>query len=243
LELNGKISVVTGASTGIGRAIAKALSAEGATVALVGRNRDGLEISRQQIEKVGGKSKIFYADLTQVDAITRLATDIINTYKSVDIVANIAGSWHDNHIAYVDQYLENISTEQILEVINVNLLAPIFLAQQFVPAMKKQSCGKILNISGTFSDGGAKWLHYFTAKQAVEIFTVGLADELRDFNIQVNCISPSDVATEASKKFFPDLVGPVLDPDEVAKLAVWLVSSKTANNITGQTIVVKGSNT
>ncbi len=84
-----------------------------------------------------------------------------------------------------------------------------------------------------------RWLHYYVSKKALEAFTVGLADELREYQVQVNCISPSDVATEPLKRFFPEDADTALDPSEVADLAVYLISSSTADHITGQIIVIK----
>ena len=76
----------------------------------------------------------------------------------------------------------------------------------------------ILNLSGTFENGGKGWIPYFVSKRAIEDFTVGLADELRDKSIRVNGVSPSDTATESYKKYFPEYIEDSLDPKEVAKL-------------------------
>ena len=104
--------------------------------------------------------------------------------------------------------------------------------------MIKARRGIILCISGTFASGGAGWLHYYVSKLALEHFTVGLAQELRGHEVQANCICPSDVATEALKKFFPDDAKTALAPESVAELAEFLLSKK-ADNISGQIIVLK----
>mgnify|MGYP002682002392 CR=1 FL=1 len=232
-------AIVTGASTGIGRAISCIIAAKGVRVCLVGRSETRLQETEHLIRKAGGEAVIAIADLMNRRDIERIVSYAANTIGRVDIVANIAGVWHDQDHAYAGIPLEDIPPDQIYEVFAVNILAPFHLTRLLLPEMKKRKRGKILNISGTFAHGGAGWLHYYVSKQAVEYFTVGLADELRESRIQVNCISPSDVATDALKKFFPADARTALLPEEVAKLADFLLFSDVAENITGQVITIK----
>ena len=240
MNLVNTISLVTGASTGIGRAVSAELAKNGSHVIIIGRKLKSLEKTKNLIEQSNGKCSIIVADLRKQEDIENLikkASDI----GTVDILANVAGVWHNNKEVYYGDRLHETPIEEIDELLNVNLRAPIILSRAFVPDMIKNKNGKIINISGTFSNGGAKWLHYYTTKQAVEEFTTGLADELREFNIQVNCISPSDVATESLKKFFPEDANTALLPQQVANFLLYLVSNKTAENISGQTIVIKNN--
>ena len=98
--------------------------------------------------------------------------------------------------------------------------------------------GKILNISGTFENGAKGWLPYFVSKKGIEDLTIGLAEELKDKDIQVNAISPSDTATEAYQKYFSQYMNEAIDPKEIAKYAAYLCSDK-ANKITGKVFVMK----
>lgn len=239
MKLANRVAVVTGASTGIGRAISVAIAQRGATVCLVGRSAEGLNDTYARIVNQGGKAHIFNCDLVADSEIQNLATEVLQRFTRVDVLANVAGVWHDNDSLYYGRDLDEIPPEQLENVLRVNLHAPILLSRLFIPDMKRNRSGKILNISGTFAEGGAKWLHYYVSKKAVEHFTLGLADELREYNVQVNCISPSDVATEALKKYFPEDAATGLKPKVVADLAVWLLSSKVAKHITGQVIVMK----
>lgn len=239
MNLEGTTAIVTGASTGNGRAIAQAIAANGGRVALVARNIEGLKKTEEMIRSSGGDSRIFVTDLRDEKAINKLASDVKEVWGDVDVVANVAGVWHDANKAYYGPHLEDTPAEEINEVLDVNIRAPMLLTRLFIPGMIQKKRGKILNISGTFAYGGAGWLHYYVSKLAVEHFTVGLADELREHEIQVNCISPSDVATEALCKFFPEDAKTALDPADVAKLAIFLLTAEVADHITGQIIVIK----
>jgi NAD(P)-dependent dehydrogenase (short-subunit alcohol dehydrogenase family) len=250
INLREKVAVITGASTGIGKAIAISLAKHGASVALIGRNQDRLSLVKESILEIGAPAQIYITDLRDQLEITNTVKNIINLYPKIDILVNVAGVWHDNVQVYYGLRLDQIPIEQINEVLDVNIRAPMLLTGLLLPYMisSKSSktvpsaiptrSGKIINISGTFTDGGAKWLHYYVSKQALESMTKGLADELREFNVQVNCISPSDVRTDAYKLFYPDMVDLALNPDDVADLALFLVS-EFSNNISGQVIVIK----
>jgi len=234
-----KVAVVTGSSTGIGKAIAQLLAQNGASIALVGRNTNLLNKVNTSIQKIGSRSEIFITDLCNNEAIEDTAKRIMERFNGVDIIVNAAGVWHDEAGALSSLRLDQIPVDQLNEVLDVNIRAPMILTAQLLPSMIQKKHGKIVNLSGTFSEGGSKWLHYFTSKKAVESFTRGLSDELREFNIQVNCISPSDVKSEAYMKFYkPEDVKLALDPKDVAELALFLVSP-SSDNISGQVIVIK----
>jgi 3-oxoacyl-[acyl-carrier protein] reductase len=238
MTLQGKNAVVTGGSTGIGQAIALAIAQNGGQVALVARNQRGLQDTMQLIKSAGGRSSIFQTDLRDQQAINKLHRDVQQSMGKVDIVVNVAGVWHNENAVYYGPNLADTPAEQVLEVLEVGIVAPMMLTRLFLPDMIENGGGKVLNISGTFSSGGTGWLHYYVSKKAIEAFTVGLADDLRVDEIQVNCICPSDVATPALKKFFPGDAGTALQSEDVASLAMFLLS-KEADNITGQIIVAK----
>lgn len=236
MKLNGKLAVVTGASTGIGRAIAVELARESALVYLVARNSGGLLKTKGLIRKAGGNSDALVADLSRVDKINNLIEVVKAKTDKIDILANIAGIWHGKDEVYADKDFETFSQQVILDTYSVGITTPTLLAHAFIPLMPKN--GKILNISGTFESGAKGWLPYYVSKKAIEDLTIGLAEELKDKDIQVNCISPSDTATEAYKKYFPQYTKDAIQPEEIAKFAVYLCSSE-ANDITGEIFVMK----
>jgi 3-oxoacyl-[acyl-carrier protein] reductase len=238
MKFQGKTALVTGGSTGIGREIGKALAANGARVALAARSIPGLKESQKIIHEAGGNAEIFPTNLREIDQINELASNVLKLSGSVDILVNVAGVWHNDKIAYAGVPLVNTPAEQIDEVLDVGIRAPMHLTRALLPGMVQKKEGKIISISGTFASGGAGWLHYYVSKLALEHFTVGLAQELREHEIQVNCISPSDVNTDALRRFFPDDAKTAIDPAEIGRLAVFLASTE-AEHITGQCIVIK----
>lgn len=238
--LENKRAVVTGASTGIGREISLILAKEGAEIILVGRRKEQLELTKQMILDNGGTAYIVIADLKE--NVTKIGEHILEKYKSIDIIANVAGVWHNADKAYYGPRLWELPENEILEVMQVGIIAPMLLTKTLLNSMIKKRQGKIINISGTFENGAKGWLHYYVSKKAIEEFTVGLAQELREYKIQVNAVSPSDTYTEAYAKFYPDESQDVcMNPKDIARLVLALVMDDF-DFITGQTIIARNKN-
>jgi 3-oxoacyl-[acyl-carrier protein] reductase len=197
-----KFAVVTGASTGIGRAIALAYAKDGAYIALVGKNEEKLLETSNLIEKVGGKSKVFVCDLANIGSINALIASIKGETNSIDILVNVAGIWHGKDEVYAGKDFDSFAESVVTDTYAVGLTAPTLLSHAFIPLMPKGS--SIINLSGTFENGGKGWLPYYVSKRAIEDLTIGLSQELANKGIKVNCVSPSDTATEEYKRFFPD---------------------------------------
>ena len=240
MQLKGKTAIVTGASTGIGRAIAVKFASEGAKVILVARSEGGLQGTLEQVESKGGKGKYYSVDLRSVDDIKKFTAEVKRSGNEVNIIVNVAGIWHSDDKAFSGIDFADYSTDEILDTYSVGLIAPTILAHELVSQMKQGD--HIINISGTFEDGAKGWLPYYVSKKGIEDLTIGLADELRDREINVNCISPSDTASEAYKKYFPQYATPdiALDPEDIADSVMSVVAS-TSDSKTGQIIVVKKS--
>jgi len=236
MKLKDKTAIVTGASTGIGQAIAVEMAKKGAFVYLVARNMKGLLETKALIKKAGGNSDALVADLSNVEKTNNLIEVIKAKTNKVDILANIAGIWHGKDEVYADKDYEGFDQKVIVDTYMVGTIVPSLLAHAFIPLMPKN--GKILNLSGTFENGAKGWLPYFVSKKAIEDLTIGLAEELRDKDIQVNCISPSDTATKAYGKYFPQYMDEAIEPQKIAEQAVYLCSEE-ANSITGKVFVMK----
>jgi len=234
--MKNKFAVVTGSSTGIGRAIALALAKEGVFIALAGRTQDKLLKTKTLITQNGGQAEVFIGDFTKLDSLEALIASIKQRTDKVDILVNVAGIWHGEDEVYAEKNFESFSREVILDTYAVGLTAPTLLAHAFIPLMPRG--GKIINISGTFENGAKGWLPYFVSKKAIEDLTIGLAEELKDKDIQVNAISPSDTATEAYQKYFPQYMDEAIEPDKIGEYAVYLCSEK-AKEITGKVFVMK----
>lgn len=233
MKLDNKYAIVTGASTGIGRAIAMAFAKEGAFVALVGRNEEKLLETSNFIEKIGGKSKVFVGDLANNSSLEALIFSIKGETNKIDILVNVAGIWHGKDEVYAGKDFESLPNSVILDTYSVGLTAPTLLSHAFVPLMPSGSI--IINLSGTFANGGKGWLPYYVSKRAIEDLTIGLSQELADKGIRVNCVSPSDTATEEYKRFFPDDAKDAQMPEDIAHLFVELVEK----DVTGKVFVIK----
>lgn len=244
-KLKGKVALITGASTGIGRAIALIFATEGAIVSLNGRNEAALlktlEMAKDRWSTVRGA--VFVADLRDHAAIRNLVIEVVKTWKRIDILVNAAGVYHDQQRTFVDIPLQDYAPYDISDIYMVGISAPTILCRDTIPFMPGGA--KIINISGSFERFGDKaakgWLPYFVACKAMEQMTVGLAQELRNRQIQVNCISPSAVLTESYVKFFPTWAsqkGLCLNPEDVAALALFLASSES-DHLSGQIITIR----
>lgn len=230
-----KIAVVTGASTGIGRAVALELGKNGYEVYLVARRPDELVKTQQQITAAGGIAQVFPADLSSMTSINQLLIAIKAKTKYIDLIANIAGIWHGDVAVFAGVDFEKFDQQVIIDTFNVGTIAPALLVQGLLPLMSEG--GKIINLSGTFENGGKGWLPYFVSKRSIEDFTIGLSQELEDRGIQVNCISPSDTATDAYARFFPQYIEDAVQPVEIANMLVELANP--SSKITGKVFVIK----
>ena len=229
-------AIVTGASTGIGRTISLALAKKGFYIILLARNEVGLKETKRQIEEERGKAKYFLCDLSDTKSINKFIQFVKKELTHINILVNVAGIWHGKNEVYADIDFAKFKQKVILDTYHVGITAPTLLVHGLIPLMPKGS--KIINISGTFESGAKGWLPYYVSKRAIEDLTVGLAQELKDKNIQVNCISPSDIATEAYKKYFPQYIKDAMPPERIAEEVANLCSGRTGN-ISGEITVVK----
>lgn len=227
--------IVTGASTGIGRATSIAFAKEGANILLVARRENKLEETKRLVIEAGGTAESFICDLSDILSINKFISLIKVKYKQIDGLINIAGIWHGDGIVYAEKDYETFDQKVILDTYMVGTIAPSLLAHAVIPLMPQN--GKIVNLSGTFQTGAKGWLPYYVSKRAIEDLTVGLSEELKEKNICVNCVSPSDTATDAYKHYFQEYIPDAVQPEEIAKQIVFLASEK-ANDITGKVFVV-----
>ena len=143
--------LVTGASTGIGRATAVEFAKEGVNIALVARRKSDLEETKRLVEKAGGKAEIYTTDLSSVDAINGLVNDLKKSWEKVDVMINIAGIWHGEDKVYSGTNFSDFPQKVVLDTYTVGLTAPTLLIHSLVSLMPTK--GKIINVSGTFSSG------------------------------------------------------------------------------------------
>lgn len=231
--MGNKFAVVTGASTGIGRAVAIEFAQDGYFVFLIGRVNEKLLVTNKLIEEMGEKSQIILTDLSNQDSLRAAIKIVKGQAKQIDVLANVAGIWHGKDEVYAGKNFKSYDEKVILDTYSVGLTAPTLLAHAFTPLMPSGS--SVINLSGTFESGAKGWLPYYVSKRAIEDLTIGLSEELKDKGIMVNCVSPSDTATEEYKRFFPEDAKDAQTPEEVAKLFVELVKK----DATGKVFVIK----
>ena len=244
-KLAGKVAVVTGASKGIGAAIAKQLAAEGAAVVInYASSKTGADNVVREITSNGGKAAAVQGDMSKKADVERLFAEAKRAYHSVDILVNNAG-------IYEFAPLEAITEEHFHKQINVNVLGPI-LATQAAVKLFGPSGGSIVNISSIVSSMAVPNAAVYSAtKGAVDALTRALAKELGPRKIRVNAINPGMVETEGfhtagiagsdtQKQVEAQTpLGRIGRPQDIAALALFLVSSDSAW-ITGETFVIAG---
>jgi 3-oxoacyl-[acyl-carrier protein] reductase len=185
-ELDERITLVTGSTRGIGRAIAERLSAEGARLVVNGRSAADAE---RVAKELGAGAIAVAADVSDPAQAEALVQTILDRFGRIDILVNNAGIARDN-------YISKISNERWAEVLGTNLSAPLYLARAAVPAMRKQGVGSILNLlSWSGLRGNVGQAAYSATKAGLYGLTLSLAKELGKFGIRVNGISPA-VPTE-----------------------------------------------
>jgi 3-oxoacyl-[acyl-carrier protein] reductase len=244
-KLQGKVALVTGASKGIGAAIAKHLAAEGASVVVnYSSSKEGADRVVAEITKNGGKAVAVQADVSKLPDIERLLTETKKQFGSLDVLINNAGIYEFSPI-------EGVTDKNFHRQFDLNVLGLILTsneaAKHFGPAG-----GSIVNISSVVSTAApANASVYSATKAAVDAVTKSLAKELGPRNIRVNSINPGMVITEGvetagfAKSDFRDQfvanspLGRVGQPDDIAPAAVFL-SSSDASWITGETLVISG---
>lgn len=235
MEFSNKTVIVTGASTGIGRATALAFAKEGAFVILAARRTDKLLETKRMIGSANDSDAI-KVDLSSIENINSFIEVVKQKYKQIDALINIAGIWHGKDEVYAGKDYETFDQKVIVDTFMVGAVAPSLLAHGFISLMPKGA--SIINLSGTFESGAKGWLPYYVSKRAIEDLTIGLAEELKTKGIRVNGISPSDTATEAYKHYFPEYLPDAIAPEEIAKYAAYLCSDE-AKDITGKIFVLK----
>lgn len=188
------VIILTGASDGIGRAIAERLGQEHATVVLAARQKQLLQDVAESIRASGGQALVVPTDLRKSHHVAQLVQKTVKTYGRVDVLINVAG------MGYYDWIEENTS-EEIAEQFTVNVVAMLDLIRHVVPVMKKQKSGHIINFASYASRIAAPPLTiYASTKYAVEGLSDALRRELAPWNIHVTRVHPSAVNTKFNQK-------------------------------------------
>ncbi len=246
-EMQGKVALITGASSGIGRATALKFASEGASVALVARRAEKLAEVVETIEAQGGRAKAIVADVTRPAEIERVVRETVETFGGIDVLVNAAG-------IIASGTIETTSLEAWDQMMDVNLRGPFYLIQCAMPYLIERK-GNVVNVSSvTGLRAFPGILAYCVSKAALDQLTHCVALEVADKGVRVNAVNPGVVVTnlhraggmtekeyaaflEHSKTTHP--LGRVGRPEEVAELIFFLASPK-AGWITGVSCPIDG---
>lgn len=241
-NLNGKIAIVTGARTGIGRGIAEGLAEAGCDI--VGAGHAAMPETEAYIKNLGRKFLFYDIDLVNQDKIQALVDETIKTFGRLDILVNNAGIIRREDVL-------DFSEKNWDDVISMNLKSLFFLSQAAARYMKDNGGGKIINIASMLSfQGGIRVVSYTASKSGVAGITKLMANELAKYNIQVNAIAPGYIATNNTEALIKDpkrsaeILGRIPanrwgKPEDLKGAAVFL-ASKASDYVTGHILAVDG---
>jgi 3-oxoacyl-[acyl-carrier protein] reductase len=241
-RLVGKVALVTGASRGIGRAIALRLAQDGADVVVAATTIENADVVAKEIEAIGRNTLPIGLNVAVCDEVEKMVRSALDVFSKVDILVNNAGITKDN-------LLLRMSEEQWEQVIQVNLTGTFNCIRALTKSMMKQRAGKIINISSIVGViGNAGQANYCASKAGIIGLTKSVARELASRNIQVNAIAPGYIETDMTGELSEDVqeklkttipLGRIGRPEEIAAAAAFLASDQS-DYITGQVIQVDG---
>ena len=265
-DLKGKVAIVTGGASGIGRGICLVLAQQGAVVAPADLNIKGAEAVASEITGRGGKAAGFQIDVTKRESVDAVVAKVVRQWGQVDIVVNDAGviggaKWWER---------DDTSDDDWQHTFDVNVRGVVLATEAAAEHMKKRRYGKVVNIASIAAlRGGPEYPHYNASKAAVVSYTKSAAIKLAPFNINVNAICPGLLWTPMWEKIsyrrtrhgldaslrglterqvFDQIVETTVPlkreqtPEDIGKLTAFLVSDDAAN-ITGQAMIVDGGRT
>ena len=243
MHLDGKTALITGASRGIGRAIAIRLASEGASVAInYAGNAKAAEEVKSIIEAAGGKAMLVQADVSNAGSVDAMIKEVVEAFGGIDILVNNAGITRDG-------LLMRMKEEDWDAVINTNLKGVFYCTKAVSKLMMKKRAGRIVNMASVVGlTGNAGQANYAAAKAGVIGFSKTMAKELASRGITVNMVAPGYIDTDMTAVLSESVretmvsgipLGRAGTPEDVANAVLFLVSDD-ASYITGQVINVDG---
>jgi 3-oxoacyl-[acyl-carrier protein] reductase len=238
MELEEKVSIITGGGRGIGRGIALCMAKEGSNIVIADINKSDAELVIEEIKKYGVNGLAVKVDITKISDLKNMKEFVLSEFGKIDILVNNAG------------IAQKINIEELREndwdrILNVNLKGTFFCSQIIFSEMKKARYGKIINIASMAGERGGRFagVNYSSSKAGVIVMTKCFALEGGPFGINVNAVAPGLINSEMSQQLnfstseIP--LGRLGTPEEIGNLVIFLASEKS-KYITGTTIDING---
>lgn len=257
LELSGKVVVITGPAKGMGAAISLGFAAEGADLALLGRDVNAIEVVAQQARELGSRVEVVRCDVTDPASVEAgIATVVAAFANRIDVLVNVAGG-----TGPIGKTGTQTTSEEFQDIMQVNLSGPFNMIRAVAPVMQSQHSGKIVNVGGTFGlRGRAMRMAYSSSKWGLRGLTKSFALELGADNINVNYVAPGMVdgprfrdkvvpqvaaqygieESEAVRKHASDYALQRISTDQDVASATLFLASERARQITGVDLPVDG---
>ncbi|MCX6996559.1 MAG: SDR family NAD(P)-dependent oxidoreductase [Kiritimatiellaeota bacterium] len=216
--LKDRKALITGASGGLGAAIAKELASQGCRLFLTGRDRQRLAVTANAVKTIAPSVHEHVADLANVASLEAMAVQVLETIGPIDLLVNCAG-------IFPVHPLEQCTMEEYDQCLAVNVRAPFYLIRKFAPLMAKRGWGRIVNIGSSSAYAGFRdTAIYCASKHALLGLSRSLSHELKGQRVRVYCLSPGSVQTEMGRHVPGQLFETFLRPDEVAHYLAFIIA-------------------
>ncbi len=240
MKFQGKVAMITGASVGIGRAVALCLAEQGADLVLLDVNMEQLLAVGEEIKKIGGRALSYECDVSNEERVNEVVAGAMEYFGKIDVLVNNAALWRDR------SELAEASSDLWKRYFNVNVMGVFYCTKAVLNGMLQNGYGRIVNVASVAGVyGNAKMSHYSATKGAVIAMTKALAKEVTEKGVLVNCVSPGSVSPSQNgdMDFFKpselSFTGRTGTDRENANLILFLASDE-ASYISGQNIQIDG---